>query len=223
MATTFLFQARRRRPVRNLMSFGSANAGPSRFASSVAAAGVVFEEAARIDIAAAGAVLQRNAPLPACFASGGARVRDGRRHSAGRHGYGAIAWQPVCPVLEAGLQCAFDQQAAHAAAIDEEVAFERFTTVRMQRGDEARLRMLIDRIDDAFVTAHALGFGAGAEVAGVQARVEMVGISHRCHERAGIVGGKLKSPLPCRDRIQRIILEVVIEAAEAGSLPAVLE
>ena len=78
IATQFLFQNFLRLPVVKRSGRGSRKRAPSRFASSVAAGFVVADVRARIDVAVAGAMLQRNAPLPACLPRGGARVGSGR-------------------------------------------------------------------------------------------------------------------------------------------------
>ncbi len=76
---------------------------------------------ARIDIAVACAMLQRNAPLPSRVARSRARVGGQNRRAFARHRHGAIARQPVRPALEAGLQRLLDQKAAEAGTIDEEI------------------------------------------------------------------------------------------------------
>ena len=48
---------------------------------------VVAHELAAVHVAVAGAVLQRNAPLPAGFARGGARVGSGGRDALAGHGH----------------------------------------------------------------------------------------------------------------------------------------
>src|SRR6202011_1861844 len=60
---------------------------------------IVTEEAARVHIAIADPMLQRNAPLPTGRACG--RTGERRQFSAAgaRHGYRAVARQPCGPVL----------------------------------------------------------------------------------------------------------------------------
>ena len=50
-------------------------------------------------------------------------------------GGGAVAGQPLEPVLVSGLQRALDQQAAKAAAVDEEIALDLLASLERHRGD----------------------------------------------------------------------------------------
>ena len=127
------------------------------------------------------------------------------------------------PVFVSCLEHALDQETAHAAAIDEQVAAERFTSIGVYRGDEARLGMLIDGGDHAFTTPHTLGLASNAQIAGVQACIEVIGITHGRQQGARVGGGKLKLASACRDGVQGIILEVVVEPGEAGFQPSMLK
>src|SRR4029079_9122645 len=83
--------------------------------------GIVVDIFARIDEAVAGAMLERNAPLPAGIASGRARVRGQRRDAGAWHRHCPSAWKPVAPVFVTGLQCLLDQQATEPRTVDEEI------------------------------------------------------------------------------------------------------
>ena len=73
------------------------------------------------DMTVAGAVLERNTPLPAGRMGGGARIgRDIARLFAGYEG-GAVAWQYGAPVVKAALQGLFDQQGGQPRTVDKEV------------------------------------------------------------------------------------------------------
>src|SRR3569833_3788345 len=106
--------------------------------------GVFASEAAAIDMAVAGAVLQRNAPLPSGFARRDLGIGLRRSVTFAWYGEGAVAGQPVGPVLVAGLQRAFAQQAAKAAAVDEQVGLDRLAILHRHGFDEAGLGVQLD-------------------------------------------------------------------------------
>src|SRR5512139_458731 len=114
---------------------------------------------AGIDVAVADAVLQLDAPLPSGLAGGGAGVRRQRRVGAALGDDGAVAGQPVRPVLEADAQLMRDEKAAEAAAIDEEIAFDAFAVRELYRGDEAVFAAQFHVDDFAFGAPDAAGFG----------------------------------------------------------------
>src|SRR3546814_6270234 len=88
---------------------------------------------ARIDIAVAGAVLERDAPLPPRLARGCTREGRGIALAFARHRDRAVAGEPVVPFGIAGVERAFDEQAAKARAVDEEVAFDDAAVVEIGR------------------------------------------------------------------------------------------
>jgi tryptophan halogenase len=98
-------------------------------------------------VAIAGAVLQRDAPDPARFLGGG--TGEGREHgrALARDGQRAVAGQLVAPVVVAGVQGAFDQQAAKARAIDEQVTLDPAPVAQLDGGDEAGFGVLLDSLD----------------------------------------------------------------------------
>src|SRR5881394_4243119 len=69
----------------------------------------------------ADAVLKRDAPLPAGLAGSRACIRRERSAGRARHGKGAVARQPVRPVLIFGVQRAVDQKPGEAGAVDEQI------------------------------------------------------------------------------------------------------
>src|SRR5882724_9880550 len=95
--------------------------------------------------------------------------------------------------------------------------------MRMYRGDESGLRMLIDALDLAFETHHALGLGPGTQILRIQAGVEMVGVSQSRQQRPWVRCGKFKLARQRRYRVQRIVLEVVRMPFELRAQPAVLK
>ncbi len=66
---------------------------------------------------------------------------------------------------------------AEARAVDEQIAFDAGAILEDDRLDEAGLAILGDVDDAAFRAHHALRLGHAAQVAGVQARIELEGIS----------------------------------------------
>jgi hypothetical protein len=137
---------------------------------------VVADVPARIHVAVAGAVLQRNAPLPAGRARGGARIGRDRVHAFAGHGQRAVARQPVRPVLVAGLQGLLDQQPAEARAVDEQFAIDALAAFQRHRFDEAVVGALVHLADLAFDALHAALLRQFAQEARVQGGVEVVGV-----------------------------------------------
>jgi hypothetical protein len=125
MATQFLIQACSRRPAWKRRTFGSARGRSVEAGRQAARAVVVADVGAGIDIAVAGAVLQRDAPAPAGLVGGGAGVgRQAVAAGLAGHGHGPVVGQPVAPVLDSPAQGLADQQGAKARAVDEQVGLE---------------------------------------------------------------------------------------------------
>ena len=137
---------------------------------------VILHELAGIDITIADAVLQRDAPLPACFTRSGAGVGRGRPCTGAGHGHRAITRQPVAPVLKPRLERAFDQQRAQARAIDEEIRLQLASAFQRHAFDEARFAVERNIVDLAFHAGHTARFGMAAQVCSIERRIEMVGI-----------------------------------------------
>src|SRR3546814_15303693 len=81
---------------------------------------LAYEFAAK-DVAVAGAVLERDAPMPAAALRDRLRIGARRAGIFARHRDRAIAGEPVRPVLESGFERLLDQQAAKARAVAEEL------------------------------------------------------------------------------------------------------
>ncbi len=63
------------------------------------------------------------------------------------------------PVLEPRVQCAFDQEAAKARAVDEHIALDPPLAVEVQRRDVAACPIEFDTRDLAFDALAAVGLG----------------------------------------------------------------
>ncbi len=121
-AMTLACQKARRLPGVKRSGRGSASAGAVEIGEKLRRRFVVGQCVARIDNAVAGAVLERDAPLPAGRVRGGAGIGGEVFRARARHRECAVAGQPVRPVLVADAERVGDQQAAKAGAIDEQVA-----------------------------------------------------------------------------------------------------
>jgi hypothetical protein len=139
--------------------------------------GVFFaDELAREHIAVAGPVLERDAPLPAGGSDGRARVGSEVAGALAGDRKGAVARQPLRPVLPVDAKPAAEDQRSESRAVDEEVAFDHLSRIEGQRLDRARLRIQRDVGDLAFRPEHSAAFRELAQMAGVQAGIEMVGV-----------------------------------------------
>ncbi len=137
---------------------------------------LVAHEAAAIDVSVAGAVLERDAPLPAGGLGGRHRVRREPARARAGHRERAVALQQVAPVLVAGMQRTFDEQAAKARAVDEQVAIDAAAIGQLQRGDEAVGRPQLDVDHGAFEALRAELQRVVAQVGGIQAGIEVIRI-----------------------------------------------
>ena len=93
-----------------------------------------------------------------------------------RHGHGAVAGQPVPPVLIAGLQRAFDEQAAKARAVDEQLPLDPAAILQRHMADMAGFAVQRHIANLALDPHHPALFGIAAQEPGVEPRVEVVGI-----------------------------------------------
>src|SRR6202035_271684 len=109
-------------------------------------------------VAIAGAMLERNAPLPSRLARRRTSVRHRRSDALARHGHRPIARQPFGPVIESCSQQTFDEQCAHPGAVDEQISVDHIASVGMYGRDKAGFRMLVYLFYDSFVTLYALRF-----------------------------------------------------------------
>jgi len=88
----------------------------------------------------------------------------------------------VAPVVIAGVQRAFDQQAAETGAVDEQVALDAAAILQLDGGDVAILGAQLDLADGGLDALGAALHRVLAQVSRVQAGVEMEGVGIR---RAG--------------------------------------
>ena len=133
----------------------------------------VIEERAAIDQAVAGAMLQRDAPLPARFARRRPRIGCGRANGGRRHRQRAVARQQRRPIVIAGVQRLFDQEAAKSGAIDEKIASDLRPIVECHRCDVTAFAILRDRDDAAFVPHHAARLGIVPQIGGIESGIEL--------------------------------------------------
>jgi hypothetical protein len=110
------------------------------------------------------------------------------------HRHRAVAGQPVRPVVIARLERPFDQQAAKARAIDEQLRFDPAPVDERDRFDKAGLAMQRHVGDPAFHPRDARRFGPLAQERGIEPGVEVIGIVERAHHAARIGEGWAKRP-----------------------------
>ncbi|PAV67798.1 hypothetical protein WR25_02668 [Diploscapter pachys] len=146
----------------------------------------IVGEAAGVDIAVSGAMLEGDPPLPAGGACG--RPRKGRQgiDPRGGHGKGAIAGEPVRPVLPWHGQGLSQEQAAEAGAVHEQVCRELSSILQAHAGHRSVDQVVFDRGNAPFNPGHPAGFRAGAQERGIAARIEMIGISQARERRTWI-------------------------------------
>ena len=112
----------------------------------------------------------------------GARVGPGLAHGGRLHGHGAVAGQPVGPVLVAHAQGLAQQQRAKACAVDEEIALDEAAVFHAQRGDiaiaaSAGFRSVLEHLGDlALDTLGATGLAHGAQKSRVATGIKVVGV-----------------------------------------------
>src|SRR3954471_18019469 len=115
-----------------------------------------------IDVAIAGAVLERDSPLPAGGAGAGTGV--GREAAAGRarDGHRAVAGQPVRPVLEARAERLLDEKSAKPRAVEEQLAGEALAALQPDARDPLRPLLDVDHL--SFEAPHSARLGVTAQV-----------------------------------------------------------
>jgi len=187
-------------------------------------AGLVFaHEVAAIDMAIAGAVLQRDAPLPAGRPGIGLRVRAHRLGPDTGHGDGTIARQPTAPVVETRLQRTFDQQPAKARAIQEQVAFDALAAVHLHRFDEAVGGAQLHVHHLAFAAAHAALLGIAAQEPTIKPGIEMIGIADTANRGIAHLVHAAKSPAFGGNGIERIVPQTAVAAGALAAQPVVVK
>ncbi|PAV70132.1 hypothetical protein WR25_17276 [Diploscapter pachys] len=145
--------------------------------------GIVAQEVAGIDIAVAGAVLQRDAPAPPRRHRDRASIGRHRRLGPARHRHRPIGGQPARPVLERLAQRLAQQQRSEAGAVDEQVAFDPRAIGQRYRDDIAALAIAFHVDNDPFAAPCAHLFGKTAQIGREQQRIELIGIAERPRER----------------------------------------
>jgi hypothetical protein len=88
----------------------------------------------------------------------------------------AIAGQPFSPVFVARVQRLLDEQAAESRAVDEEVRLDDAPVGEFHGLDEAVLAAQLDVHRPCLRAPHAVGLGELAQVGGVQAGIEVIGV-----------------------------------------------
>ncbi len=179
---------------------------------------VVARVRGRVDVAGALPMLQRDLPLPARAVGNGARVgRYVVEREVGLQRQRAVVAQPLAPVFVTGLERLFDEQAAKAGAVEEQVAVDALARLHHHRFDEARLRILRDAGDLALDALDALGLAALAQVAGIQRGVEVIGVvDPRFFRREELVrpGGLV---------LEAVVAQLVAEAGGPRGEPEIVE
>ena len=139
---------------------------------------VALQIAAAPDDAVAGAMLERNAPLPSRIMRHRAGIRNRRSDAFGLHRDRAVVGQPVAPIVEAGMQRAFDQQRAKAGAVEEQIALDPHAAVESKRGDIAAFAVQLDRGNASLDPRRAVLFGELPEKRRIARWIELVGVAH---------------------------------------------
>src|SRR3979411_2599935 len=137
---------------------------------------IITDEPTAIDITVAGAVLEWDSPLPSCRA--GSRQGIGSELAGALAGNcnGAVARQPLRPVLVTGLQRLLDQQTAKARSVDKEIRLAALAALERQRLDKAGLAPKLNIHHFAFCPTDSTSFGVGTQVARVEASIKMIGV-----------------------------------------------
>ena len=115
------------------------------------------------------------------------------------HRHRAVARQPTLPALVPDLERGFDQQAAEAGAVDEEVSLHALAAFQLQRLDEAVLGTQ-PHIHDLTVDAtYAALLGVVAQITAVQRGIEVIGVVEARQHHRGI-GQRLAEAAVARQR-----------------------
>jgi len=118
-----------------------------------------------------------------------------------------VARQPVRPVVERGTQCAADQQARRAAAIEEQISLEHFAARQRHRFDEAVAGPQRNVAHQPFDVLDPARLGISAQVAREQRGVEMQRVGELVQRGAGRVDGPREAILQRGHRLHRIFLQ----------------
>src|SRR6185312_12212410 len=184
---------------------------------------ILTHEIAAVHVAIAGAVLQRDPPLPARRPRVGLRIGRHRRGGSAPDREGAIAGQPLPPVLEAALQCTLDKEATEPRTVDEEIAFDARAALEHHRLDEAVLAAQPYVHDFSLGSLHSSSLGVRAQHADKQCGIELEGVLDAGH-RAGAHLLDPSHPAGQRSgRIERIRREILGAGFSPAPQPVLLE
>ncbi len=137
------------------------------------------------------------------------------RHGLARHGRGAVAGQPVGPLLVACLHRLLDQQAPEAGAIDEQVALDPPAAFQGHGLQEAVLAAQGHVQDLALGARDAARLGIGPQVLGVEGRIELIGVGKGRAQRARVRRRRREPVQPRGDDRQAVGLDPVGLAAHS--------
>src|SRR5690348_1170322 len=114
-------------------------------------------------MAVAGAVLQRDAPLPSGLPRQRLRVGPECVARFARDRERGIARQPLAPVEIGNAERLAEHQAAKAGAVDEQASGDAPLAAERERGDVAALARALDALNQAFNAADAALLGVAAQ------------------------------------------------------------
>lgn len=170
----------------------------------------------------AGAMLQRDAPLP----TGGAGHRLGVGAQFGtrfaRHRERGVAGKEAAPVDERHAERVPEQQAAETRAVDEERAGNLAVAVEPERADIAGFAVTLDLFDQPLDPTYAAFLGIIAQHRGEQRGVEMIGIC-KLGRLAVAPVGRGEPPQPRGGDIVAVIAIIAGDAEMAAAQPELAE
>ena len=185
---------------------------------------IVADMRARIHVAVARPVLERDPPLPAGSPRGRASQRLLIVTAFARHRDRAVARQPFGPILEAGFELLLDKQPAEARAVDEKVAFDAASIGQQDSLHEPRFRVLDDVDDAPFRAPDAQRLGTLPQILRIQGCVELERIGDPRQRRTGLIrGGVRKAAAEPGDDAERIDIERSRIARHAAFEPMVVK
>ena len=173
--------------------------------------------AAAIDESVADAMLQWNAPAPACLVRDRAGVGHCRSDRFCLHCYGAVARQPMRPILILGVQRLFDQHTAKAGAVDEEIAFDDLARIEHERLDEAGIAILADVLDLPLDTLRTMALGELAQELRVNRGIQVI------REVDIRLGGRREFLPACGLQLQALIAQFRLHAPSKAMQPEMVK
>ena len=136
-------------------------------------------------MAVAGAMLKRDAPLPSRAVSGRACERGRRFRIRRRDCNCSIHREPAAPILITCPERVFDQQPAETRTVDKEFAIDALPVFQDDCGNVSVFGVAVDTGDPSLRPRHSAILGELPQESGVEASVEMIGVSDLVHERFG--------------------------------------